>query len=165
MKTIRLPGILMLFFFMSQAAYADERLMPPPARADGETHDQMLAQAQQTLKDAREMAGDLRKWNGNSIFGVNLYAYHHEIKKLQHDAPTLFTQPQPMMLMMARVGKLEYIVEKLDSDAPFYLSSSIEFDKLISEAQASVATLRKAVLEGKSARVLEAIQKLKDPYE
>lgn len=72
----------------------------------------------------------------NSVFSINLYAYHREIKKLQHDA-----------------------------DAPFYLSSSIEFDKLMTEAQASIAVLRKAILAGNSAHVIDAIQKLKDPYE
>lgn len=123
--------------------------------------------AQDVLPEAMRDAlqSELRKENGATSFSHYLYAFHREVKQLQHEAPTLILESQAMMLLMAYVGKLEYLADKLDADAPFYLSTTVEFDKLISRAQASVTVLRKAVLTGQAMRVLEAIQKLQDPYD
>ena len=71
---------------------------------------------------------------------------------------------QGPMLLMARVGTLDYLASRLRSDAPAALLQDADFASHLKAVETSVAMLRAAVLGGDAAAMREALGKLKGPY-
>jgi hypothetical protein len=81
------------------------------------------------------------------------------------DGPKLLREPKGALLLMARVGTLEYLAERLRTQAPPALQADAEFAAGQKAVEGSVAALKRALLDGQDAAAVErAIGGLKGPY-
>jgi hypothetical protein len=133
-------------------------------RAAEQVKAQRLADAHETLEQARGLMAGLRKRNDVIVFGDHMNAYHAEMEQVLDDGAKAGASAPDSMPLMARVGTLDYLVQRLRSDAPAALLHEPEFVKHLQTVEASVAALRNAVLAGDAAAARETIAKLKGPY-
>jgi hypothetical protein len=133
-------------------------------RAAQQIRDKGLAEAHETLERARDLMSDLRRRNDVVVYSDHMNAYHAEMEKLLDSAAQTLASPQGPLLLMARVGTLEYLARRLRTEAPAALQREPEFRPLLEAVEASVAALPMAVLSQDAAATRAAIGKLKGPY-
>ena len=124
-----------------------------------------LADAHEELEKVRDLLADLRQRNGVVVFSDHMNAYHAEMEHVIGEGPKLLREPKGALLLMARVGTLEYLAERLRTQAPPALQADAEFaagQKAVADA---VAALKRALVEGQDPAAIErAIGALKGPY-
>ena len=133
-------------------------------KAEAEIRDKRLADAHETLEEARDLMAELRRRNGVVVYSDHMNAYHAEMEHVLKDGPKLVDAPQGMMQLMARVGALDYLAQRLRSEAPPALAGEARFAASVKGVEESVAALRTAVLNQDAAGVRAALGKLKGPY-
>lgn len=133
-------------------------------RAAQQVSDRRLAEAHETLERVRDLLAGLRRRNDVVVFSDHMNAYHAEMEHVLEQGTQAFAAPQDGMLLMGRVGTLEYLARRLRTEAPAALLREPEFVPLLDAVEASVAALRAAVLSQDAAAVRAAIGKLKGPY-
>lgn len=133
-------------------------------RAAVQVKAQRLTEAHDTLEQARDLMAELRKRNDVIVFSDHMNAYHAEMEHVLDDGAKAGAAALDPMLLMARIGALGYLVERLRSDAPAALMREPEFVTHLQAVEASVTALRNAVLAGDATAVRETIAKLKGPY-
>lgn len=133
-------------------------------RAQREIDEGRLDLAHETLERARDLLSDLRRRNGVVVFSDHMNAYHEAMEHLLAEAPKLLAAPQGMMELMARVGALGYLAQRLVGEAPAVMAADARFSGLAKGVQDAVAALRASVLAQDPAAVKAALTKLKAPY-
>lgn len=133
-------------------------------RAAQQVRDKQLGEAHETLEQVRELMAGLRQRNDVVVYSDTMNAYHAEMEHVLQQGPQEMTAAQGPMLLMARVGTLDYLVRRLRTQAPASLLRDAEFMPLLQGVEASVAGLRTAVLSQDAGAVRDAIGKLKGPY-
>jgi hypothetical protein len=124
-----------------------------------------LADAHEELEKVRDLLADLRQRNGVVVYSDHMNAYHAEMEHVLGEGPRLLREPQGALLLMARVGALEYLAERLRTKAPPALQGDAEFNAGQKAVEGSVAALKRALLDGQDAAAIErAIGGLKGPY-
>lgn len=133
-------------------------------RAAQQIRDKGLAQAHETLEQARDLMADLRRRNDVVVYSDHMNAYHAEMETVLGKGAQTLASPQGALLMMERVGTLGYLARRLRTEAPATLLRDAEFAPLLEGVEASVAALRSAVLRQDAEAARAAIGKLKGPY-
>jgi len=133
-------------------------------RAAQQVSDRRLAEAHETLEQVRDLIAGLRRRNDVVVFSDHMNAYHADMEHVLEQGSQAFAAPQDLLLLMGRVGTLEYLARRLRTEAPAALLREPEFAPLLEAVEASVAALHAAVLSQDAAVVRAAIGKLKGPY-
>jgi hypothetical protein len=123
-----------------------------------------LAEAHEELESVRELLADLRRRNGVVVFSDHMNAYHAEMERLLVEAPKALDGPSGTLLAMSQVGALDYLAHQLRLQAPAPLQRNAEFEGLLKDVEASVQTVKAALLRQDAAAVRDALGKLKPAY-
>lgn len=123
-----------------------------------------LVEAHETLEDVREIMADLRRRNQVVVFSDHMNAYHAEMEHFLDDGEKILASKSGLMELTAKAGVLDYLAQRLKSEAPASLVQNEEFITLLKAVGKSVADLKAALFAQDVARVKEAIGKLKQPY-
>jgi flagellin-specific chaperone FliS len=123
-----------------------------------------LVQAHETLEQARDIMAELRRRNGVVVFSDHMNAYHAEMEHVLQQGPAMTSNPQAMLTLVKRVGVLEYLAQRLRSEAPKALQSDAEFGAALQALEISVAELQRAAMNQDAAAAREALGRLKGPY-
>lgn len=133
-------------------------------QAAGEVGQGKLAQAHETLEQARDIMAELRRRNGVVVFSDHMNAYHAEMEHVLEQGPAMTSSPQAMLTLVKRVGVLEYLAKRLRSEAPKALQSDAEFGAALQALETSVYTLHRAAMNQDATAAREALGRLKGPY-
>ncbi len=133
-------------------------------KAAGEIGQGKLAQAHETLEQARDIMAELRRRNGVIVFSDHMNAYHAEMEHVLQQGPAMTSSPQAMLTLVKRVGVLEYLAKQLRSEAPKALQNDAEFGAALQALETSVTTLHRAAMNQDAAAAREALDRLKGPY-
>ena len=133
-------------------------------RSAQQIRDKQLPQAHETLEQARDLVAELRRRNDIVVYSDHMNAYHAEMEHVLEPASAALAATQDWMLLMGRVGVLDYLARRLRSEAPAALLRDADFTPLLAAVEASVASLRSALLSQDAAAARAAIGKLKGPY-
>ncbi|MGL6110468.1 MAG: hypothetical protein ACRC2B_10265 [Rubrivivax sp.] len=133
-------------------------------RAAEQVKAQRLAEAHETLEQARDLMADLRQRNDVVIYSDHMNAYHAQMELVLKDGAKPVASQQDSMQLMAGVGALDYLATRLRSDAPAGLMHEPDFISHLQAVEASVAALRHAVLSADAQALRAAVAKLKGPY-
>ncbi len=133
-------------------------------KADAQVRAKQLPEAHDTLERVRDLLAELRQRNGVVVFSDHMNAYHEEMEHILNDGPKLLAAPQGAMQLMARVGTLGYLADRLGSQAPEALRGNAEFSAGSKAVVQSVAALRTALLAQDNAAIQAALSALKKPY-
>lgn len=133
-------------------------------QAAGEVGQGKLVQAHETLEQARDIMAELRRRNGVVVFSDHMNAYHAEMEYVLQQGPAMTSNPQAMLTLVKRVGVLEYLAQRLRSEAPKALQSDAEFGAALQALEASVAALQRAAMNLDATAAREALGRLKGPY-
>jgi hypothetical protein len=123
-----------------------------------------LPQAHDTLEEVRDVVAELRHRNGVVVYSDHMNAYHAHMEHLLGRADKLPAAQADWMAMAAQVGVLEYLAEKLDSQAPAALKSQPEFVSLLQAVRKTSQSLQQAVQRQDSVQTRDALGQLKGPY-
>lgn len=134
------------------------------AKAEAQIREQKLPEAHETLEAVRDLLAELRRRNGVVVYSDHVNAYHAQMEHALVEAPKLLGGPQGPLLLMAEVGKLEFLAAQLRAQAPAAVAKDTEFVAALQAVEASVAALRSAVLAQDVVATREALGKLKAPY-
>lgn len=134
------------------------------AQAAGEIAQGQLAQAHETLEQARDLMAELRRRNGVIVYSDHMNAYHLEMERLLEQEQSLTGSPQALLQLLKRVGVLEYLAGRLRSEAPKSLMGQPEFMEALQALESSVAMLHRAAIRQDAPAVREALGRLKGPY-
>jgi hypothetical protein len=133
-------------------------------RADAEIAQGQLAQAHETLEQARDLMAELRRRNGVIVYSDHMNAYHLEMEHLLEQEQSLTSSPQALLQLLKRVGVLEYLAGRLRSEAPKSLMAQPEFMEALQALEGSVTMLHRAAIRQDAPAVREALGRLKGPY-
>ena len=133
-------------------------------KADEQVRARQLPQAHETLERVRDLLSELRQRNGVVVYSDHMNAYHEAMEHVLTKGPALATGPQGPMQLMAEVGTLNHLAERLGTQAPKALREHAEFAPAQQAVVASVQALRAALLAQDQAAVVKAIKALKPPY-
>ena len=133
-------------------------------RAALEIADKRLAEAHETLEQARDLMSELRRRNAVITFSDHMNAYHAQMEHVLDDGPALLDASGGVARLTARVGALDYLAGRLRSEAPSALAKDTEFDRLVGQVQASVAGLRDALIANDVKAARDALKRVKRPY-
>lgn len=133
-------------------------------KADAQIRSGQLAEAHETLEAARDVMAELRRRNGVVTYSDHMNAFHAEMERVLGEGPKLLDAPNGALALMARAGTLEYLAQRLRSEAPAALSADAEFGPGIQALEQSVATLKSALLAQDTAKARDALSRLKKPY-
>jgi len=134
------------------------------ATAESQIRDKQLEAAHETLERVRDLLADLRGRNGVVVYSDAMNAYHAEMEHVLSDGPKTIAAPQGPMLLMAPLGRLEYLSARLRSQAPTHVAQDAEFAALVQAVDGSVRSLRAATLTQDVQAIRQAIGALKGPY-
>ena len=123
-----------------------------------------LPEAHETLEEARDLMADIRQRNGVVVFSDHMNAYHSEMEHVLNDGPKWLGESNGMFELTSRSGVLEYLSQRLETQAPASLRSNTEFKQLLQAVHKSVEGLRAAVRSSDKAAIQKAISGLKGPY-
>lgn len=123
-----------------------------------------LPEAHEALEKVRDLLADLRRRSGVVVFSDAMNAYHEVMEHVLAEGPALVAAPQGLMELMARVGALEYLANRLESQAPASLAADPEFVAGRKAVADSVAALRSALLAQDRSATQKALGGLKPPY-
>jgi len=132
--------------------------------AETEIKANKLADAHNTLEKARDLMADIRRRNGVIVFSDHMNAYHSEMEEMVNEGSKLASQPQGMLLVMERMGSLQYLARQLRSQAPAHLLSDSGFVSALQSLEKSLAALRETVLAQDAAKFKELLPKIKGAY-
>lgn len=134
------------------------------AKAAEQIRDKQLAEAHETLEAARDLLAELRRRNNVVVYSDHMNAYHAEMEHVLMEGPRELASAQGAMLLMARIGVLQHLAQRLRSEAPAGLTGDPEFAPLLQAVESSVAALRTATLSQDTAAIQRALGALKGPY-
>jgi hypothetical protein len=134
------------------------------AKAHDEVRGGKLADAHNTLEDARDALAALRARNHVVVFSDHMNAYHAEMEHVLNHGVKLLDQPQGLQQFTAQAGVLQYLAKRLESEAPANLRESEEFKLLAAAVNQSVNALAAALFAQDVAAAKVAIGKIKQPY-
>lgn len=134
------------------------------AKAAAEVAAGRLPDAHETLEAARDLMAELRRRNQVVVFSDHMNAYHAEMEHVLQSGPAMLGEPQGLMRLMAQVGTLGYLAQRLRQEAPATLAADSGFSAGLAAVTASVGALHSAVLAGDVALVRQALGQLKAPY-
>lgn len=134
------------------------------ARADAQVKGGQLAQAHETLEQVRDLLAALRQRNQVAVYSDAMNAYHEVMEQVVGGSGLWLEQPDGWWVLMAEVGKLEYVADRLETQAPAELKGDTDFAAARKAVAESVAALRAAVRAQDKAAARDAIGKLKPPY-
>jgi len=123
-----------------------------------------LPQAHETLEGIRDLLADLRRRNGVIVFSDHMNAYHAAMETLLEAGPQVLEGPKAFLELMARAGVLEYLAQRLLSEAPASLAGQPEFVARQRAVADAVAALRRAALAQDRDAAAAALKALKGPY-
>lgn len=133
-------------------------------KADAQVRAQHLAEAHETLEEARDLMAELRRRNGVVVYSDHMNAYHAQMEHLLGEGPKQLAAAQGFMLVMAQLGTLEYLARELRNQALPSMTSDAEFPALLNAVEGSLARLRSALLAQDGPAASKAIGQLKGPY-
>lgn len=147
-------------------AFADslQRVQAVYAKAEQQVQAGQLAQAHETLEEARELIADLRRRNGVVVFSDHMNAYHEQMEHVLNEGTKPLAQPGAWLLLAGQAGVLDYLAQRLRTQAPAALLSQPEFGSALDAVLGSSKSLNQAVLRQDEAQFREALAKLKSPY-
>lgn len=134
------------------------------AKASSEIQEKKLVEAHETLEKARDLMAEMRRRNGVIVFSDHMNAYHSEMEHMLGDGPKWAAEPQGAMLVMEKLGTMEYLAARLRSEAPATLTVDPAFAPALQAVEKSLAALREAVMAQDVAKIREALSKIKGPY-
>lgn len=133
-------------------------------KAAAEIGNNQLSQAHETLEEARDVLGELRRRNQVVVFSDHMNTYHAEMEHVLTDGPKLLGTSGGLLDLAGRVGTLEFLAGRLGKEAPAELRGNDEFVTAARAVEKSVAELKAAVMKQDAAAIKEAIGRLKGPY-
>jgi hypothetical protein len=133
-------------------------------RAEAQVRGGQLAQAHETLEQVRDLLAALRQRSQVVVYSDAMNAYHEVMEQVIGGSGLWLEQGDGWWVLMAEVGKLDYLAERLDTQAPAELKRDPDFVAGRKAVADSVAALRAAVRAQDKAATREAIGKLKPPY-
>lgn len=133
-------------------------------RAEAQIRDRKLPEAHETLEEARDLMAELRRRNGVVVYSDHMNAYHEQMEHAITDGLKEADGPQGALMVMARVGALEWLVGRLRAEAPAALQREAAFLPALQAVEASVTALRSAALAQDVAAMRRALTALKRPY-
>ena len=147
-------------------AFADtlQRVQAVYANADRQVMAGQLPQAHEALEAVRELLADLRRRNGVVVFSDHMNAYHAQMERLLGEGPRALEKGDGWLALAGHAGVLDYLAQRLRSEAPAALAKQAEFEPLLNAVLASSAQLRQAVQRQDAAAARDALGKLKSPY-
>lgn len=134
------------------------------ARADDEIRERKLAVAHETLEGVRDLMAALRQRNGVIVYSDHMNAYHAAMENTLGDAPAKIDATGGWMALAAQVGVLDYLAQRLASQAPAAHRADADFLAGVQAVASSVETLKSAVMAQDAKATREALGKLKPPY-
>jgi hypothetical protein len=134
------------------------------ASADSQVRGGQLAQAHETLERVRDLLAALRQRNQVAVYSDAMNAYHEVMEQVVGGSALWLEQADGWWVLMAEVGKLEYLADRLRTQAPAELKGDADFAAARQAVMESVAALRAAVRAQDKAAARDAIGKLKPPY-
>ena len=123
-----------------------------------------LPAAHETLEHVRDLLAALRARNNVIVFSDHMNAYHAAMEKVLGEPMAAAPGSEVWQQLTMHVGVLEYLANRLASEAPEEFRQQEEFRSLLDKLRAGVTALRAAVLAGDPAAVKAALGKLKMPY-
>ncbi len=132
--------------------------------ADGLVKTGQLTQAHEVLERVRDLLAELRQRNGVVVYSDAMNEYHAAMEELLKDGAAVMARPQGALQLMARVGVMEHLAQRLQGQAGAALQADAEFKAGLQAVRASVAALRAAVEAQDVAAVSKAIAAMKGPY-
>lgn len=133
-------------------------------QASNEIGQGRLAQAHETLEQARDIMAEMRRRNGVIVYSDHMNAYHTEMEHLLQQTDALTGSAQGMLNLIKRVGVLGYLAERLRSEAPKALQGDTDFRAALRGLEDSVDMLRRAAMSQNVTAAREALGRLKGPY-
>ena len=112
----------------------------------------------------RDLLAVLRARNNIVVFSDHMNAYHAAMEKVLGEPLAAIPGSDAWQQLTMQVGVLEYLANRLASEAPQELRQQEEFQSSLGNLRASVAALKAAVLAADPAAVKAALGKLKMPY-
>ncbi len=132
--------------------------------ASTEIRERKLVSAHETLEKARDLISEIRRRNNVVVYSDHMNAYHAELEDLLKVGPQLMGQSQAFLLLMEKLGTLEFLAGRLRSEAPADVTSDPSFSPTLKQVEQSLLMLRDAILAQDAASVLVMINKIKRPY-
>jgi len=123
-----------------------------------------LTQAHETLERARDLMADLRHRNQVKVYSDEMNAYHAQMERVLIDGDKILAGPNGMQRMVAEVGTLKYLADKLTTEAPVIYARNEEFVGSLKAVDTSVADLQAATFAQNAVAIKQAIAKIKGPY-
>lgn len=133
-------------------------------KALAEVKANQLTDAHNTLEDARDALAALRSRNHVVVFSDHMNAYHAEMEHVLIDGTKLLDQPQGMQKLTEQAGVLQYLAQRLVSEAPANLKSNDEFKEMSAAVIQSVKALTAALFAQDAAAAKAAMGNIKKPY-
>lgn len=133
-------------------------------KASAEIRTQKLTEAHETLEEARDIMAELRRRNNVIVYSDHMNAYHQEMEHLLSAGAEWLGQPQGFMLLMEKIGSMQFLASRLRSEAPPSVASDPAFPPALKSVEQSLTTLREAVLAQDAGKVRQALSKVKGPY-
>jgi hypothetical protein len=134
------------------------------AKASTEIQAKTLTQAHETLEKARDLMAELRRRNGVVVYSDHMNAYHAEMEHMLGDGPKWAAETQGAMLIMEKLGAMEYLAGRLRSEAPASVGTDPAFAGALQAVEKSLAGLRDAVLTQDAGKIRDALSRIKGPY-
>lgn len=123
-----------------------------------------LAQAHETLEEARDLMAALRKRNHVVVFSDAMNAYHAQMEHVLETAPGALATPGHHAPLVAAVGALDYLAQQLVANAPGAQAAQPDFQRGLQAVLASVRALQAALWSQDDAAARAALGQLKPPY-
>ena len=134
------------------------------AKAEAQIAARQLAEAHETLEQARDLVADLRRRNGVVTYSDHMNAYHEQMEHVLKEGARGLAQPGGWLELAAQAGALDYLAKRLRSEAPAAMVQDPDFKPLLDGVLGSVAALRAAVVPQDEGAVRQVLGKLKEPY-
>lgn len=133
-------------------------------RAAAQIAQSKLADAHATLEEAREVMAELRHRNDVVVYSDHMNAYHAQMEHLLDEGGKLLTAPRGLMELTAQVGALEYLAQRLSTEAPAELKKNGAVTAQLKLVDLSVAALKAALLTQDATAAKNALGGIKAPY-
>ena len=133
-------------------------------QASAEVNEGKLTQAHATLEDARELLAGLRHRNQVVTYSDHMNAYHAQMEHVLESGAKLLTEPQGSLKLLAQASVMDYLAQRLRSEAPAALLADAEFNVTLQNVEASMAALKAAAMAQDAAAIKDALPKLKPAY-
>lgn len=117
------------------------------AKVASEVEANQLPQAHATLKQVSRAMADIRQRSNVVTFTDHVNAYHVQMEKVLIDGPKLLQAADGKLQLMAQVGALDYLAQRLQTQAPALYLQNPEFKALQAALAQSVADLKVALLQ------------------